>query len=82
MNKFAVLYANLLKETHVCALSPGIIDTKMQHKLRDLDSMRFPSLDKLKAHKENRVPSAKVTAKLLFSKLDNYANMKAGALSA
>ena len=81
VNKFAVLYANLLKETHVCALSPGIIDTKMQHKLRDLDSVRFPSLNKLKkAHKENRIPTAEVTAKLLFSKLDNLRQYESGSL--
>ena len=81
LNKFAVLYANLLKETHVTALSPGIMETKMQHKLRDLDSVRFPSLNKLKkAHKENRIPTAEVTAKLLFSKLDSLRQYESGSL--
>ena len=80
VNKFAELYANLLEETHVSALSPGIIDTNMQHKLRDLDSVRFPSLDNLKkAYKDNRVPTAEVTAELLFSKLNSLRQYKSGS---
>ena len=80
LNKFAVFYADVLKETHVCALSPGIIDTKMQHELRGLDNARFPSINRLKkAYEEGNVSSAEATAKLLFSKLDNLRQHKSGS---
>ncbi len=80
VNKFAVFYAGLLKETHVCALSPGIIDTNMQHKLRSFDSKRFPSLNRLKrAYQEDNVPTAEAIAKILFSKLDSLRQYKSGS---
>ena len=80
INKFAEFYAQTLKNTHVCALSPGMIDTKMQKELRRLSSSRFPSIDRLKnAFDDNKLPSAEFIAQLLLSKLKKIRQHKSGS---
>ncbi len=80
INKLAKIYAKTLKNTHVCALSPGIINTKMQYELRQLDSTQFPSIIRLKeAYTENKIASAEDSAELLFARLGQMRTYKSGS---
>ncbi len=43
LNMLAMLYAEEMPDTHVCALAPGVIDTPMQAQLSSKIDSRFPA---------------------------------------
>jgi NAD(P)-dependent dehydrogenase (short-subunit alcohol dehydrogenase family) len=50
LNMLAKLYAHELKDTHISALAPGIIDTAMMnHLCEEADADAFPALERLRA---------------------------------
>lgn len=63
LNMLAQLYAHEMHDTHLLALAPGLIDTAMQARLREVDTERFPAVRQLQlAHGSTDMPSAATVA--------------------
>lgn len=70
INTIAKLYAYEFPASHLSAVAPGLIDTRMQQTLRQEDSARFPSLERLhEAYEKDNLPSPFETAQNLIKKL-------------
>ena len=53
LNMLARLYAQEMPDTHICALAPGLIHTRMQDYLcQQVDSSRYPSIQHLIAARD------------------------------
>ena len=79
LNTIAKLYAYEFPNSHISAVAPGLIDTRMQQVLRLEDSMRFPSLRRLhEAYETDALPSPFETAKNLVQHLPQIKTFPSG----
>lgn len=73
-------YALENKKFHFINYNPGILETKMQKKIRKLDIDKFPStkvfIDK---YKNNEVTNPDIAAKLFFNSLEALKKMESGS---
>jgi len=77
LNMMAQLYAHEFPHTHIAALAPGLVHTRMQDDIRDhADSRRYPSTQVLKdAIGTEQMPEPGAAGRLLadaFEKLPRY----------
>lgn len=54
LNMMMKLYANEMRQTHLCALAPGLVDTPMLHSILygDHDTKRYTTVERLRRSKE------------------------------
>lgn len=67
LNMLGALYAHEFPDTHICALAPGLIHTRMQDYINDeVDAERFPSMQPLIAARGTAaMPDAETAAPAL-----------------
>lgn len=82
LNMLAKLYSHEFPETHICALAPGIIDTDMQHLIRDdgyVDAIKFTDFQRLRqAKSEGHMPAAEQVAQDILLKLAAMREFESG----
>ncbi|MDJ0882047.1 MAG: SDR family NAD(P)-dependent oxidoreductase [Gammaproteobacteria bacterium] len=71
LNMLAKLYAHEMPHTHISALAPGLIHTRMQDYLcHEVDQQRYPSIQKLiEAYGTEAMPNIDQAAALVAGKL-------------
>jgi len=80
LNTMAKLYSHEFPNSHISAVAPGLVDTKMQKSLREKNSTKFPSLKKMhSAYEKNQLQSSQSTAKILIGKLDEIFQLNSGS---
>lgn len=80
LNMLTQLYAHEFKKSHLLALAPGYVDTKMQSVLRTKNSSDFPSLEALhQAHGTSRMPSPETLAHKIIENLAKFKKLKSGS---
>ena len=80
LNMLTQLYAHEFKNSHLLALAPGYVDTKMQSVLRTKSSSKFPSLKSLhQAHGTAHMPSPETIAYKIINNLAEFKKLKSGS---
>ena len=70
LNMIAKLYAHEFPDSHISAVAPGLIDTKMQGLIRKNDQAEFPSLKRMfRAYEDNLLSTPEKTATMLIKRL-------------
>lgn len=82
MNMLAKLYAHEFPQTHIIALAPGLIDSKVMDALCEADSSKYPALKRIQAAKAgttNALLSPLHAAERVFSVLEDLKNFTSGS---
>ncbi len=80
LNMLTQLYAHEFHKSHLLALAPGYVDTKMQAALRRKSASEFPSLEALhQAHGTSRMPSPDNVAYKIIENLAEFKKLKSGS---
>ena len=81
LNMLTRLYSHEFRDTHLCALAPGIIDTAMMDQLCDeTDATRFPALERLQsARGTDAMPEPEEAAERILSVLDELRRRPSGS---
>ncbi|MEC9247498.1 MAG: SDR family NAD(P)-dependent oxidoreductase [Pseudomonadota bacterium] len=80
LNMIAKLYAHEFPDSHISAVAPGLIDTKMQALIRKNDGAEFPSLKKMfKAYEDNLLPTPEKVATTLIKRLKEISQLDSGS---
>lgn len=81
LNMLAQLYAHEMPQTHITALAPGLIQTRMQDYLcQDVDSQRFPSIARLaSAYHTDDMPEIDEAARLVAASFLQCLTFKSGS---
>jgi benzil reductase ((S)-benzoin forming) len=80
LNMLVKMYAAERPETHFSALAPGLVDTDMQARMRDLpDDPRFPTVDRLKkAQGTADMPDPDTAAPRILDAMGRLVSLKSG----
>ncbi len=80
LNVLMRLYSAEHKDTHFCALAPGLVDTGMQDYISGLpDDERFPQINILKKYKDTpRMPHPEEAAKLVSDAINKATRYESG----
>lgn len=81
LNMLTKLYAHEFPDTHLCALAPGIIDTRMMdHLCEEADADSFPALQRLRdARGTDSMPTPRTAAERVIRILPDLKQRPSGA---
>ena len=77
-----VIHEEKHKNLTIISIHPGVVDTKMQHKIRSSDQKYFPLLDKfISYYKDNNLENTQNTANKIYYVAQNKAQFTGNIIS-